>query len=75
MFDTGASINVTPSKKDFVTYKPTKASIDGISEATGVVGVGTVEWKLRDDKGKAHKVRCDANHVPSARVRLFSPQV
>jgi hypothetical protein len=39
------------------------------------VKIGTITWKWLDDEGKSHKfVIPKLFYVPSANVRLFSPQ-
>ena len=75
IFDTGASLNLTSERKDFIDYQPIEGHIDGINSTAGVEGIGTVRWKIKDDNGKVHYIKCQAKHVPSAKVRLFSPQV
>ena len=74
IFDTGATTSITPNKEDFISYTPIHGGINGISETTHVEGEGIVEWKIRDDKGKLHRLQVFAKHVPQARVRLYSVQ-
>lgn len=37
-------------------------------------GIGTVEWEVRDQKGQVATIKTKAHYVPSAHIRLFSPQ-
>ena len=74
--DSGASLSLTPHHEDFV--EPPKSSdltdLHGLSGTTKVLGVGTVEWMVRDLYGAIRTIRCQAYYVPGAKVRLFSPQ-
>ena len=75
--DSGASVSITSSLSDFVsTPTPIGATLKGLTENTSlaVTGEGLVRWAVRDDHGKQHILETRAYHVPSARVRLFSPQ-
>ena len=50
VIDTGCSISVTPFKEDFVTdIEPTQEdSMKGLKDSVKVVGIGWVEWTIRD---------------------------
>ena len=78
VIDTGASCSVTPNPLDF-TEVPTTADIDkmeGLSGQTAeVVGVGKVLWDIEDCKGIRDALETTAYLVPSANIRLFSPQI
>ena len=77
VLDTGASFSLTPFKSDFVgTLRRSEIStLKGLSSTTTVEGIGTVEWTIRDVFGLVRTIRVSAYYVPSATVRLFSPQV
>ena len=76
VFDTGASFCLTPKLEDFVDeIKPAPIKkIQGISTSLPVVGMGHVEWSIRDMHGKVATVRVLAYYVPQTHIRLFSPQ-
>ncbi|CAJ1963921.1 unnamed protein product [Cylindrotheca closterium] len=76
VIDTGASISITPHESDFISKvrpSPLK-SINGLQGSCEVVGSGTVEWTVRDVYGSVRRIRTTAYLVPSAQIRLFSPQ-
>jgi len=77
IIDTGASCSLTPNATDF-TGPLSKADISGLSQVSGratVAGSGTVAWNIEDQNGVRRKITTNAYFVPSATVRLFSPQV
>ncbi|CAJ1969890.1 unnamed protein product [Cylindrotheca closterium] len=76
VIDTGASVSITPHESDFISKvrpSPLK-SINGLQGSCEVVGSGTVEWTVRDVYGSVRRIRTTAYLVPSAQIRLFSPQ-
>ena len=77
VIDTGASCSVTPNIHDFI-YPPTKAStntMEGLNgQTTDVLGEGTIKWEIEDQKGILGNIETTAYYVPSANIRLFSPQ-
>ena len=75
VFDTGASIGLTPYRADFIDYLPLEgATIKDISKVNKVLGVGTVMWKLRSRRGDEVFIPCVAYHMPECDIRLMSPQ-
>ena len=76
VLDTGASISITPVLSDFIDdLQPSLVTtVHGINSKTNVVGSGTVEWKVNDVHGNLKTIRTFALYIPSAQVRLFSPQ-
>ena len=74
--DSGASLSLTPHFEDFVEPpNPCDLSdLHGLSGTTKVLGMGTVEWMVRDLYGAVRTIRCQAYYVPQAKVSLFSPQ-
>ena len=77
VIDTGASYSLTPFKEDFVGPLNTTTefySLQGLSSKAAVCGEGTVEWSIQDIYGITRTVRTKAYFVPSATIRLFSPQ-
>ncbi|CAJ1961247.1 unnamed protein product [Cylindrotheca closterium] len=76
VIDTGASFSLTPNLEDFVT-KPIACgtkSLNGLSSITPVLGIGEVEWKIRDMHGTIKSIRVSAYYVPDTNIRLLSPQ-
>ena len=53
VFDTGASISVTPFIQDFISkiVAPDSDTMSGLSDNSSVTGMGTVEWVIRDPLG------------------------
>jgi hypothetical protein len=77
VFDTGATISISPDPTDFVSWESkgnTGHVIRGIASNTNVEGIGIVRWILHDDTGRRHTIETTAYYVPDSRVRLFSPQ-
>ena len=77
MFDSGASISITPYAEDFVgdidhNIDPSTKMLLGISSATNIVGVGKMSLLVYTDTGAKHKLETKAYLVPDARVRLLS---
>jgi hypothetical protein len=77
VLDTGASWSVTPDINDFVgEIDPADITkLKSLDANIQVHGVGTVEWEIRDTVGEVQTITTKALYVPSAEVRLFSPQV
>ena len=78
VIDTGASCSVTPNIHDFVN-NPLKADttkMEGLNgESTEVVGEGTVKWRIEDQNGTVEDIETMAYYIPTANIRLFSPQI
>ncbi len=76
VIDSGASTSVTPIADDFVgkILPSTIKELNGLNHTTVVAGEGTVEWHIRDFNGVSRLIRTEAQYVPSATIRLFSPQ-
>ena len=78
IFDSGASITITPYKEDFIgEMKTDEASIGrkqllGISAASAVKGVGKIRLHVYTDTGAKRVLETEALYVPDARVRLLS---
>ena len=65
VFDSGASISVSPVKKDFVALDVGGShNLSGLTGTTQVEGVGTVEWTVMDDRGRPQKIVTQAYNVP-----------
>jgi hypothetical protein len=73
VWDTGASFGLTPFRGDFLDYVECKITVRDISKQNTVIGVGTTLHKFKID-GQDIFIPCLSYHLPSAEVRLFSPQ-
>jgi len=77
VFDTGASFSLTPFIEDFDVEgieEPDVKEMHGIADKIKIEGRGWVEWSIRDVFGNICLIRTQAYYVPSAHIRLFSPQ-
>ena len=78
VIDTGASCSVTPTLSDYVQNPttPDTTKMEGLNgHTTEVVGVGPISWDIEDSNGIRDSLNTTAYYVPSANIRLFSPQV
>mmetsp|Transcript_18724 Transcript_18724/g.38474 ORF Transcript_18724/g.38474 Transcript_18724/m.38474 type:complete len:311 (-) Transcript_18724:683-1615(-) len=73
VWDTGASFGLTPFRQDFIDYVEVELPVKD-TKINKVIGVGTAIFKFRNDKQETIYLPCIAYHLPSADVRLFSPQ-
>ena len=75
VWDSGASICVTPSREDFVQYQK-KTDIELVKGIGGskskVVGQGIVKWSVHDVNGGLRTLELQAYHIPLCRTRLIS---
>ena len=75
IFDTGATISVTPHLSDFI--EPPEQSEDshlnGLSHTARIAGIGRVKWILTNDDGTTRELVTLAYHIPTSNVRLFAP--
>ena len=74
VLDTGASSGLTPYRGDFISYRKVNIPLRDVSKINHVIGVGTVAWRFKDKHGNVKIVHCQAYHLPTADIRLFSPQ-
>ena len=74
VIDSGASDGLTPFRADFITYTSTTGSLNGIGSQSQICGYGKVRWKVIDQHGQVQIIETTAYHVPSASIRLYSPQ-
>ena len=75
VWDTGASIGLTPFRSDFIDYLPLDGiTVKDIARTNAVLGIGTIMWKLPTTKGHAVFIPAVAYHMPDCDIRLFSPQ-
>jgi hypothetical protein len=78
VLDTGCTSAITPSIKDFVEYHPisggSNSYIQTASGPTRIAGYGIVNWTLMSENGSTLILNLPCKHVPSAKIRLLSPQ-
>jgi hypothetical protein len=72
--DSGASCCVSPHREDFVTYSTSDVKIKDLSGVNKVAGEGMIEWCVLDKFGREYTISIKCYHVPTASVRLLSPQ-
>jgi hypothetical protein len=78
IFDSGASITITPYQQDFIGDMKTdqdsigKKQLLGITASSAVRGVGKVRLLVYTDSGAKREIITEALYVPDARVRLLS---
>jgi hypothetical protein len=75
--DTGASLCVTHDKNDFVTPLTSSSiprQLGGLAHGLSISGKGLVNWTFISDSGKILRLIIEVYYVPSAGVRLLSPQ-
>ena len=79
IFDSGASVSITPYLSDFVDGSLNQsvdaigsAQIQGISASTAVKGVGKIRLIVYTDTGAKREIVTQALFVPQARIRLLS---
>jgi hypothetical protein len=73
VWDTGASFGLTPFRGDFIDYTECSITINDIARTNQVVGVGTTLHKFQHE-GRDIFIPCLSYHLPTANIRLFSPQ-
>eukprot|EP00956_Cyclotella_meneghiniana_P000566 scaffold631_cov49-Cyclotella_meneghiniana.AAC.3 len=73
VWDTGASFGLTPFRGDFIDYIECSIPVNDIARTNMVVGIGTTLHKFLVD-GNELFLPCLSYHLPTADVRLFSPQ-
>jgi hypothetical protein len=74
VWDTGASLGLTPFRADFFDYVEVSIPVKDITKTNYVIGIGTVIYKFQNDKEEDVFLPCIAYHLPTADIRLFSPQ-
>lgn len=74
IWDTGASQGLTPFMKDFIHYEKCMVPVKDVSKTNFVTGIGTVMYKFRATNGNDVFLPGVAFHLPTADIRLLSPQ-
>ena len=78
IWDTGASVCVTPDRHDFITYTQTTDinEVKGLGgKRSPVTGQGEVIWTVHDTHGSLRQLRLNAYHIPQCKSRLISTSV
>ena len=77
IIDSGASVTLTHSMKDFISYKEYDIPriVSGISSGLSLKGRGTIMWHVVNDHGQIVPITIrDVQYVPELPMRLLSPQ-
>jgi GAG-pre-integrase domain/Zinc knuckle len=77
LWDTGATLSVTPHKIDFVTEIKecdTPRVMKGLAKGLNIAGTGEVAYTVRAQDGTDLVIRTPAYYVPQATRRILSPQ-
>jgi hypothetical protein len=77
IFDTGASLAITPELSDFVSppkplARPMK--LGGMANGIEIQGIEIIAWTFTAKYGTEVQIRTEAYYVPEAKQRLLSPQ-
>lgn len=75
IWDSGASISISPNKSDFVgplEPAPIGIKLQGIAKGLYVQGTGYVVWSFVDTTGMLRTLKLPAYFVPGAKTRLLS---
>jgi hypothetical protein len=75
IIDSGALVCISPYKTDFKTYCPSRMQIKDLSLTNKVTGEGLIQCQLEHKNGHTVKIEVFSYHIPTAKVRLLSPQV
>ena len=75
IWDSGASVCITPSKTDFIDYT-TNVDLKTVKTMGGatspIKGQGTVLWSVHDERGMLRHLKLKAYHIPTSTTRLLS---
>jgi hypothetical protein len=75
IWDSGASISVTPSMDDFLgpfSTTTTHDELQGLAKGLKICGQDHVLWVFPDMTGALHLIKVPAHYVPETQVRLLS---
>jgi len=77
VFDSGASISVSPSKSDFISWEkhvPSDLRFNGIEGISVVKRVGLAKFRIQTDQGQYREIVTRAYYIPKVCLRLLSVQ-
>ena len=75
IWDSGASISITPNKDDFIgslNDVPSTIKLNGLAKGLEIAGAGTIEWNVLDTTGHLCTLKLPAYYVPTSPVHLLS---
>ena len=75
IWDSGASVCVTPDQDDFIDYTTNVdlKTVKTMGGASSVIkGQGTVLWSVHDARGMLRHLKLKAYHIPTSTTRLLS---
>ena len=75
IWDSGASVTISPEKLDFVgtiSRPNTITQLNGIAKGLRIEGEGKVSWSFHEATGKLRILELPAYYVPKIRVHLLS---
>ena len=77
VFDTGASISISPHKEDFLNLDCSVSAsnaikVKGLDSESHVKGVGTIRLRVHTDQGYQRTIETTAYFIPTARISLLS---
>ena len=75
IWDTGASVCISPHREDFISYKKSTTRIKDLLSSNKVAGEGMVRWTVHDKDDGLVNLELPGYHIPKAEIRLLSPQV
>ena len=76
IFDTGASLAISPSKQDFsgpISPLPVARFLGGMANGLRIEGIGNIRWGFKMGN-KLLIIHSRCYYVPEAKARLISPQ-
>ena len=77
IFDTGASLAITPEIADFdspLTIPEGELWLGGVAKALHIEGVGVVTWSLNHTDGTEMAIQSSGYFVTKAKAQILSPQ-
>ena len=75
VWDTGASIGLTPFCSDFIDYLPLDGmTVKDIAQENTLLGIGTVMWKFKSWQGNDVFIPAIAYYMPECDICIQSPQ-
>jgi hypothetical protein len=76
IFDTGASLAISPHRSEFLDVKPLakRTQLGGMGKGLEIEGIGALVWTFDATDGSEVEIRTNAYYVPGAKARLLGPQ-
>ena len=74
IFDSGASLAISPNKDHFVgPIQPCSKFLGGLANGMKIEGIGTIQWSFKSSAGLL-TIHSKCYYVPNAKACLISPQ-